>query len=396
MNAAALAECESRARTPGVLSRLPTASHWRPGNRLLDMLQGREVVLYGAGRGYFTFQRFCLQKMGIEARLVVDRRFDGHGRFAGRPSCGPQSMLDEMAWARDAAVFITIGDAAVRAEIADRLESHGFRFVFSAYDIYEYHTHYTPPALLADIGGHIRSHADDIERAFALFAHDTASERIFTAVLSAYADGIADVPASPYLEQYFPSDLPMACDLSRYISCGAFTGDTVEQARRHFGRMQAVACFEPDPGNFAALTRYLAASGEGLADAVVSFPCGLHRHNQQLRFSSAHSTNSSIDPAGDAVVHCVALDQVLFNFRPTYLTMDIEGAELDALAGACGTLRRHRPELALSAYHCVDHLWQLPLFVDRLGVDYRLYLRNYSGMVSETVLYASPRRSARR
>ncbi|MCB1916291.1 MAG: FkbM family methyltransferase [Rhodocyclaceae bacterium] len=395
MNADALAACESRARTSGVLSRLPTASRWRPANRLLDMLQGRDVVLYGAGRGFFTFQRFCLQKMGVEARLVVDRRFDGHGRFAGRPSCGPQALLAEAPWAREAAVFITIGDAAVRAEIADRLEANGFRFVFSAYDVYEYHTHYTPAGLLQDIGGHIRSHAEEIERAFALFAHDAASQRIFAAVLGTYADGVADVPASPYREQYFPSDLPMACDLSRYISCGAFTGDTVEQARRHVGRMQAVACFEPDPGNFAALTAYLSQHSDQIADMLFSFPCGLHRSNQRLRFSSAHSTNSSIDPAGDAVVHCVALDQVLFNFRPTYLTMDIEGAELDALAGARETLRRHRPELALSAYHCVDHLWRLPLFVDRLGVGYRLYLRNYSGMVSETVLYASTQRSDR-
>ena len=377
-----------------VLSLLPPRDRWHAENSMRELVGDREIVLYGAGRGFFTFSRFCLEKLGLRASLVIDRRFGRDETFAGLPACDPETFFHKHGQQHDSAIFITIGDPAVRAEIADRLRTEGCGAVFNAYKVYEYHSHYTAPATLDRAGDFISDHREQIDAAYRLFAHDERSQQIFLAVLRTYLDGIAEIPHSPYDEQYFPADLPLRGDLARFVSCGAFTGDTVEQAHKRFGRMESIACFEPDPASFAELSNYLAAEADELAERIVAFPCGVHRRNQQLRFAGANSTNSSLDPSGSSTVHCVAIDQVLFNFRPTYITMDIEGAELDALAGAQHTLCRHRPELAISAYHQLDHLWSLALFVEELGADYELYLRNYSGMVSETVLYAIQRSAA--
>jgi FkbM family methyltransferase len=42
--------------------------------------------------------------------------------------------------------------------------------------------------------------------------------------------------------------------------------------------------------------------------------------------------------------------------RVDFIKMDIEGAESDAMTGACETIRRFRPRLAISAYHSLDDL----------------------------------------
>jgi FkbM family methyltransferase len=41
------------------------------------------------------------------------------------------------------------------------------------------------------------------------------------------------------------------------------------------------------------------------------------------------------------------LDELLAGAEPTYIKLDIEGAELDALRGAAALVQQHRPVLGL-------------------------------------------------
>ena len=89
-------------------------------------------------------------------------------------------------------------------------------------------------------------------------------------------------------------------------------------------------------------------------------------------------------------VECATLDELIRDDAPTFIKMDIEGVEPDALAGARGIIQRHLPVLAVSLYHRQEHLWQLPLLVRSLAADYQLFLRRYSDDCWEQVLYAIP------
>ena len=40
-----------------------------------------------------------------------------------------------------------------------------------------------------------------------------------------------------------------------------------------------------------------------------------------------------------------------------------------------GTIAQHAPALAICVYHRQQHLWELPLQIDALRRDYRLFLR---------------------
>ncbi|MCM1303087.1 MAG: FkbM family methyltransferase [Lachnospiraceae bacterium] len=68
--------------------------------------------------------------------------------------------------------------------------------------------------------------------------------------------------------------------------------------------------------------------------------------------------------------------------------MDIEGAEMEALTGACKTIQKNRPKLAICIYHKYEDLYRIPMYVKSLVPEYRIYIRHYSDTPSETVMYA--------
>ena len=93
------------------------------------------------------------------------------------------------------------------------------------------------------------------------------------------------------------------------------------------------------------------------------------------------------------MVGAVAGDDLLHGWHPTYIKMDIEGAEHGALLGLSATLTSDSPTLAISAYHEPDHLWTLLIWLHNLRPAYAFHLRCYGYQTFDTVLYAIPRRT---
>jgi FkbM family methyltransferase len=171
-----------------------------------------------------------------------------------------------------------------------------------------------------------------------------------------------------------------------YIDAGAYDGDSVRLfIERVGGSYQRVIAFEPDPATFARLS-----AGFAHDPRVEPINSGLHRCGGTLRFDNAASRGSLLTESGGVEVPVVALDEVLRGERASFIKMNIEGAELDALEGARSTIARWSPRLAISAYHRPADLWRVPQAALELNPDYRLYLRQHDGGVIETVLYALP------
>ena len=79
------------------------------------------------------------------------------------------------------------------------------------------------------------------------------------------------------------------------------------------------------------------------------------------------------------------------NIIPDFIKMDIEGAELSALQGGIETIKKCRPQLAISIYHQEGKdLITIPLYLQENLENYKFRLGHYSETSSETVLYAIP------
>ena len=91
------------------------------------------------------------------------------------------------------------------------------------------------------------------------------------------------------------------------------------------------------------------------------------------------------------IIPIMALDDIMPNFNPTLIKLDIEGAEPDALKGAEKLISQYQPDLAVCVYHTPGHLWELPMLMNRLLPNHQLSLRVHRFNGFDTVAYAMKR-----
>ena len=61
---------------------------------------------------------------------------------------------------------------------------------------------------------------------------------------------------------------------------------------------------------------------------------------------------------------------------------------MEALKGAEKSIRNYHPKLAISIYHKLEDVDEIPRLLLEYYPDYKFYLRHYSLMNCETILYA--------
>ena len=73
--------------------------------------------------------------------------------------------------------------------------------------------------------------------------------------------------------------------------------------------------------------------------------------------------------------------------RITFIKMDIEGAEYEALLGARKLIMENRPRMAISVYHKFEDFVTLANLVLEMHPDYRVAYRHYGFDELETIMY---------
>lgn len=185
--------------------------------------------------------------------------------------------------------------------------------------------------------------------------------------------------------QYFVRDIDLLKGYSRFIDCGAFNGDTALELYKFQGKIEKIALFEPDIRNFEMLRDNI--KNIKVAKEQILYPCGTWKESKMLKFISGIQGSSNISDVGDSYVQCVALDDVIPDFEPTFIKMDIEGSEYEALLGAEKLIKTYCPDLAISVYHKIDDIWRIPLLIKKFNSNYKFYLRAHGIYGMETILY---------
>jgi FkbM family methyltransferase len=320
---------------------------------------------------------------------VLDRKFKSGDTHFGVLAFSPSECVPTDEEKENAVVVITVGKKEYHEEIFDCLHRLGFRNRVLAHEIYEYHLLHTPAELEKKGFDYYLESREKIMASFDLLADDLSRE-VFTGFIQTHMQRRPlQIPAHALKEQYFPKDITLSRGYSRFINCGAYNGDTVMRLNDEYGKVDTVACFEPDLENFELLTRYLCARHDEIAQSVIAFPCGVFSHETQLHFAGGDRINSMISDKGESIIQCVALEHVIPGFEPTFISMDVEGVELEALKGAETLIKENEPDLAICVYHAPNHIWDIPLYLESLRLGYKFYLRNYTSYTDETVLYAT-------
>lgn len=187
--------------------------------------------------------------------------------------------------------------------------------------------------------------------------------------------------------QYFGLDCLVHSPKEVFADVGALDGRTAASFLRWSGgQFEHVYCFEPMPKNIETLTQRFADLHEQGKFDVIGKAVGDAMGEQS--FSVGSTMVNSMGEGAQATFPVTTLDQELAGKGVTFLTMDIEGAEMAALRGAERLIREERPKLAISVYHKPEDIFEIPALLLRHHADYKFYLRHYYLWWQDTVLYA--------
>lgn len=352
--------------------------------------QSWKIIVYGAGESFHYFKEIVMRQYGYVPSIVLDRKFRSGDTFEGISAFSPVEYRPSVDEQQNGLVVVCLGKQSYFLEVVQALREMGFHRIISLMDIYEIHNPFHLPQELEESGfEYYLNQKEHIESCLDILADDHSRE-VFIRCLQTHLNRKPIViPMSAREDQYTPKDIQLTRGYSRFIYCGVSVGEMAGVFGR-VGKVDELVCFEPDPNQFALTAEYLTSHHEQIAQRVTAIPCAVYSHEAIEPFTySDTSFGSRIMESGEARIQCVSIDHVLPGFCPTFITMDIEGAELEALRGAEKTIRTNRPDLAVCVYHSPSHLWEVPLYLHGLGLGYRFFMRNYTNFVSETVLYAT-------
>lgn len=280
-----------------------------------------------------------------------------------------------------------VGSFFVRAAHTIRLDSLVFFLVVHVVEPL------FPSARMKEEQSFFSANNEEIHQLTDLF-FDTLSRRTFTACLQyrQYGTRFPRDVIQPDQDKYFPPDL-FTLDADTFIDCGAFNGDSVSSFISHSNRTgkpyRHIFAFELSAYNYNVLEKKIQNQH---IERISTYQQGVSDSKANLRFNTKGEVSeiARVDPSGDENIQVVRLDDALAGQMVTFIKMDIEGHELEALKGAENIIQHNEPILAICTYHSYQDFLQVPLAMHQLMPKARLYLRHYGKNWMETVCYAIP------
>jgi len=348
------------------------------------------IVLFGAGNlGRRTLSLVRAHGRAVAAFIDNDSNLRG-GVIDDVPVLSPADASAR--FADDGLAVVTIWRAEGGHDFSvtrEGLMRRGWRRVESFIPLFWGYGADALPYITIDLPTRVLEARDDVIAAAALWSDERSLREYVDQIRwRLTADFGALSPAEP--DQYFADGVVRVGPDEVFVDCGAFTGDTLLDVAHRVGSWRAYHAFEPDPASFAALQAVVATLPGPLADRVHVHRAAASDRRGTARFNATGLGSAQLSIAGAYEVNCVAIDDVVTESPPTFVKMDIEGAESAALTGSLRAIRDGRPLLAVAAYHNQADLWELPRLVHEMMADYHMFLRPHAGEGFETVLYAMP------
>lgn len=159
-----------------------------------------------------------------------------------------------------------------------------------------------------------------------------------------------------------------------YFDLGAYRGDTVGEFLTVIKDYEKIIAVEPDKKTYSKLC--LATEK---VENITNVNACVSDIDGAMQFDMQGSRGSTVGK-GDSVITSVTVDALAKSNTPTYIKMDIEGAEADAIKGGRYTIMQYKPKMQIACYHKSEDLILIAQEVLRLNPDYTLYLRHFPSL----------------
>ena len=222
------------------------------------------------------------------------------------------------------------------------------------------------------------SHKDEIFKVHSMLA-DEKSRQIYENVILYKLTGKIQYLFSAESEKAESYELLGAKKFRNCADLGAYNGDTVREILEISPDIEKIYAFEPDAKTFKKLDTF--CSSYSTNATLVPINAAAWSHDTVLSFGNEGNRNSGIfaprKTAKSVDILAKSLDGTVGDEHIDYVKYDVEGAEKEAILGSQKIICSHRPALLVSAYHKSEDIFTLPLLINSLNSDYKLYFRRY-------------------
>lgn len=188
-------------------------------------------------------------------------------------------------------------------------------------------------------------------------------------------------------DQYFCPEIVRCGKEEVFVDCGGFTGDTTENFIKNYKDYKHIYIYEPSAENIKQCRKTVSQY-----DRITIRQCGVGKKKSEAAFAQNGSSSSFVgnNQTESNKIKVVCLDQDITE-PVSFIKMDIECSEIDALIGAKRHIQKDFPKLAICVYHILSDIWEIAQIIDTICPQYRFYMRHYNEDQNwETVLYAIP------
>ncbi|MBE6718892.1 MAG: FkbM family methyltransferase [Ruminococcaceae bacterium] len=322
----------------------------------------KPIVMYGMGNGADKIlARF--EGHGIE----VSDFFASDGFVRGHSFHGKQVLsLAEIEEKYDDFIII-LSFASSLDEVLDLF-----------YSINEKHEMYAPDVPVTGDGTFdlvfFKNNIDNFSQARELLA-DNLSKNVFDNVIRykltgkiSYLKEIETTPDEAWENILSPNRYVTAVD------AGAYNGDTAKEMIMRCKNIGKIFALEPDARNYRKLNAFAETESR-----IEPKNAAAWNENTFLEFDSSGNRNANtfcLNTKKTITVEACTIDSVCSN-SADYIKYDVEGAERNAVIGSEITIKNTSPDLLISLYHRNEDLFDLPLLINEINSDYKLYLRKF-------------------
>jgi FkbM family methyltransferase len=338
---------------------------------LCSLLKNSEnIIIYGAGfQGIETIIQ--LKRYGLKPHFIVDENKELTGKSIGGIPIMSLEILSTIG--KDSVIIITPRYASVEIEIT--LRSLGFSNIIIDDNFVEEHFilkgYKQNCKQKQEIYLQNKSKIDFVRNNLA----DSHSVKVFDAVIKLWCYGDCnDLIKIAKNESYYPTDIIALKNDEVFVDCGAYIGDSVEEfAVKTAEKYKAIYAYEASELQYEQAKAYLRRKK---IERIELSNVGVWSCENILSFSSEGKAGDRIFDGGEIKIKVDSLDNLLKNkLPPTYIKMDIEGAELEALKGSTEIIKTYSPKLGVCVYHKFGDIWEIPNFILETFNNYKIYLR---------------------
>lgn len=339
--------------------------------KFLDEIKAGNLVIFGSGAcGHRIFNLLCSYHKKI--LCFCDNGMAGTiDKSTGIKIVCPEELKD---FASNPTILVCVGSEGACQSICQQLLSLGLE---------KAQIHMMNEYFYWQTGEYLASNIEKYKKAYLLLDDEFSKTVYLEKMKKAFLlSGISSI-VSPDKEEYFDEKIILT-DNEMFIDCGGFDGDTsVRFVKQCGGKYRGIVIFEPEQCKEEAIAKNMRN------DPYELYQAGVWSKNAKLSFDARGTSSSHISEQGNGcVIETAALDETVYDKKPTFIKMDIEGAEQEALKGCKRIIQDYKPKLAICIYHKPEDLFEIPIMIKEMNPAYKLYVRQYADAWYDTVLYA--------